>query len=580
MDQFKYLHGSTLEVLTKLTPEFVYKPVPVDLSLLDLDKMRRNPKNQKWMDFESMTPNFEWNKLEYESEYRSAFGVFVLDGLTMPGSGPYECKTAMARMIALRQPTKEGFSDRLAANQDDLSIRFEPQLKELVSYIKERWTNRNPETLLPAWVHAPHPKKKLRERTNDECLAHGRADFDDHKPVDFKLKFGELLEQSKKRGIGDLGVYRTHATACVVPDLKAAWSGIPIFESLKKLKTEFVVGPEKDKMRSVFKNLLEPGDDICYVYHSDDCCMSAQCSDGLVLINGDIVKCDGSHRTPMLKLLEELIREAQGLDATGNDYFARAFRELYKPLRFKYKSKHRGRRKQQVVYHFTTGRLYSGSSLTTLINNFANLLIAFALGKRVPDPRLLTRAEMLEAYVLAGEDVGYELKAGVCECIEDVQFLKCSPSRIETNLYPEGYCYEPWLGLGVHVRGFGTFKGDLPGTGPVEGRVSAFLSGLVQGRRLWGDHEFYDSFHAAYYCSSTPKGEKLLQTSRVADVISDEKSKLLGENLGKISALSVCKRYKISLEDYERVCRIVKNAGPFFNMRDPVFDVFYRKDYG
>jgi len=37
MDQFKYLHGSTLEVLTKLTPEFVYKAVPVDLSLLNLE---------------------------------------------------------------------------------------------------------------------------------------------------------------------------------------------------------------------------------------------------------------------------------------------------------------------------------------------------------------------------------------------------------------------------------------------------------------------------------------------------------------------------------------------------------------
>jgi len=580
MKQFKYLHGSTQVALCKLTPEFVYKPVPVDTSLLNLDKMQRDPYNKKWMDFGSMTPNFTGNRLEYEAEYRSAFGVFILDGLTMPGSGPEECKTAMARMIALRQPTKEGFSDRLAANQDDLESRYEPELKEFVKYINGRWKNRNPEILLPNWVHAPHPKKKLRERTYAECLAHGRANFDDHKPVDFKLKFGELLEESKKRGIGDLGVYRTHDTACVVPDLKAAWSGIQYFGAHRHVKTEFVVGPEKDKMRSVFKNLLEPGNDICYVYHSDDCCMSAHCKDGLVLINGDIVKCDGSHRTPMLKLLEKMIRDAQGLDATGNGYFARAFRELYKPLRFKYKSKHRGRQKQRVLYHFTTGRLYSGSSLTTLINNFANLLIAFALGKRVPNPRLLTRAEMLEAYVLAGEDVGYELKAGVCECIEDVQFLKCSPSRIETNLYPEGYCYEPWLGLGVHVRGFGTFKGDLPGTGPVEGRVPAFLSGLVQGRRLWGDHEFYDSFHAAYYRDTSTKDEKLLRVLNIARVISDDQSKLLGENLGRISALSVCKRYKISLEDYERVCRIVKNAGPFFNMRDPVFDAFYRKDYG
>lgn len=572
------MHGLTHIPLIKLTPQFNHKPVPIDPSLLDVERMEGCLCNQTWLDFETMTPKFEGCELEYIGEYRSSFGMFILKNATMPGSGPDECKTALARMIALRRPLQDGYSDRLASNQDTLSVVFEKELAEFVAFLSEEWHERNPEALLPAWVFAKHPKRELRVKTNAITTQCGHANFDDDKPVDFKLKFGELLESGKKRGIGDLGVFRTQKSACVIPAIKQSWSRKKVYGSVC---TEFVMGPEKDKMRQVFKDLLEPGDEIHFKYHSDDSCVGATCKDGVVYFNGDIVKCDGSHRTPMLKLLEECFERAQGFDGIGNEYLANAFRELYKPLRFKYKSKKKELQIQQIIIYFLTGRLYSGSALTTLINNFANLLIAFALAKRVPNPRELSKAEMLEAYVLAGEDVGYELKVGVCECIEDLQFLKCSPSRIVCGVdkYPEGYCYEPWMGLGVHVRGFGTFKGDLPGAGSVEERAAAFLSGVVEGRRLWGDHEFYDAFRAAYKIDSR-KEMKMSRYKAVSALLDVDNSKLLGESLGRISALSVCNRYKITLVEYERVCRIVNNSGPFFVMRDPVFDIFYDKDYG
>lgn len=505
---------------------------------------------------EDYTPRFTVHPFDYTKEYRSVFGpFFVLPELNYPGTGEGEYRAAVSRMIAVRKPECVGFDERLSQNQDKIGKVFRVPLHNFKQHLEKYIRRETYENSYPAWLFQPHAKRKFRMMIAANVALFGTNTREDEKSVGYKLKPGELLADGKKRAIADLGALRTDATAWCMEDVKEAWS-VPFQHG--KLRATYTKASTKDNLREAFTNLLSPKG-IEFYYHSDDSCVSARCQDGIVYFNGDIKACDGSHRQPVFDLLYDLLATRKGVENVHAPALLRAFKYLSKTL--KVRNKHK---KESVKYRFKSSRLYSGSVLTTTINNFANLLIAFALHRRVPDPSLVTRAQFKEAYRLAGEDVGYQLKIVDCNKPEDLQFLKHSPSVIDGHI-------EPWMGLGVYIRGFGTFKGDLPGKGPLGRRAQSYIHGVVQSRLNWGSHVFNDSF--GHLMSG-------MTTKMSTSLFDDDTSKSVGGCQCRIPNESLCSRYNVTEEELLDACLLVAGSKLGDRLRHPVFERFYSVDYG
>ncbi len=145
--------------------------------------------------------------------------------------------------------------------------------------------------------------------------------------------------------------------------------------------------------------------------------------------------------------------------------------------------------------------MYSGSVLTTYINNIANTLIFLSLSEMLEelfpdtDP---SEEEFADLLLRAARRAGYKVtRSPASEHPESLQFLKRSPSVIDGKVV----C---WLNIGTLLRGFGTIRGDLPGSSrvPLVQRARAHNAGIVLSRVHDGDHSIARAFLRA--CPDAP----------------------------------------------------------------------------
>jgi len=549
----------------KLTPSFTYTPKPCEESVLTLScRKRLLGSGEVHPDF---TPKFEMPKDQYENDYLSYFGPGFALPYNYPGAGPDECRTAIGRMIALREPTKPWVNGRLIRNQERFRRKFRVTLLRYKAWFESNMDRSPYEEAYPEWLFKPNAKRRMRIEREELNQITGHDYEDDHKNVQFKPKKGELLPDGKKRGVGDLGSVRTSATAWCFDSIKAAMEGRENFKT-GNYEYEFVKSPDKGKLVDVFKNLVNPASGKAYyVYFSDDCCVSAYCSDGVVFFNGDIKQCDGSHYTAMLKMVEDFLSTTRGVENVHSSAIRRAYAYLKKDLTFRNPAK---RSKQKVKYSFTTSRMYSGFAGTTVTNNFANMMIGIALESIAPDPSVMTKAEFVLAYTRAAALAGYLVKAQLCEKPEDLQFLKHSIAIVDGE-------YIPYMGLGVEVRGYATFKGDLPGRGSYIKRVETFLSDVAISRSNWGLHALREAMDTRIIKDE----DRVQMTGAVyASTLTDMSSKSIGVSGVYIPTSALLVRYHMTEADFTDLCDQIRSA----QIGDIVFSdaaiALYNKDYG
>jgi len=224
----------------------------------------------------------------------------------------------------------------------------------------------------------------------------------------------------------------------------------------------------------------------------------------------------------------------------------------------------KSRKAQQVKYEYRDPRLYSGSVLTVIINNFANLLIGLEMQRLCPEPSRVTRAEYAALYVSAAENVGYGVKVQECTVPEDMQFLKHSPSVVEG-------VYHPWMNLGTWFRGLGTFRGDLPGRGTFRQRAAAYISDVVVSRRNWGDHCIRDAMqHMVVHHRVKFSGSVYHESLR---------TKSFGDHGVRIPAASLARRYRVSMDLLCDFCEVVSRAGVGQVVAHPMVGILHARDY-
>lgn len=361
------------------------------------------------------------------------------------------------------------FLDQITANPTDTLVAY---LKERFAVALQDWS-----TMLEyaiQHVDDPHSKKDLRVQALKEVINEGRSSqavWSEQHRVAYKIKKAETAKPGKvPRCIGDLGVPSSLQGAFVTKLMKKALEDMPYIT--ETMTSSFCAKPSPESLGRVFDTMLNPPLKYDFVYFSDDSCLTWTGTSGIQWANLDISKCDASHTSRLFEFLHQctpphaqpairaLIKQCSGSVTVKNPNkkgHANYFKEtlVIQPVE-------RDGRTPRAT-------LLSGSTLTTLINNIANLLIGHAIST--------SGATTMEGIEEAANATGYAVTVEVANSFEEVQFLKHSPALDIAGVY------RPLLNLGVSLRLSGRCHRDLPADkgATLEQRAIRFQQGLLRG---------------------------------------------------------------------------------------------------
>jgi len=372
----------------------------------------------------------------------------------------------------------------------------------------------------------PHPKRQLRVAAMAELRETGRIwnDIWMHAgskgpTVLYKLKKDEWAKPSKvARMIGDLGVEASLQGFRYTEVMKEAMTAAPYHflggtvYIFKKAKTE--------PLTQLFLEAIDPKGRFVAAIFSDDMLLAIRHRGKVERWNIDISKCDKSHSAAMF---EQLIL----LSGNNSDGIRSCIDQCTLPIRVESVANHSNK-----VYLKPEGPiLYSGSTLTTVLNNVASFHIMHSIVRGYDGTK--------QGVLIAAEKVGYLVSADYCDIIEDMQFLKYSPVLASTGKY------RAVLNFGVLLRASGYCRRDLPGRGPIEKRARDFQAGLLR---------------STYPCVSFPILEAMRKTAKgSADKYSIHTDKLLeykvdhDEELFSVTNEDLLRRYRLTPEEYSHV---------------------------
>jgi hypothetical protein len=207
--------------------------------------------------------------------------------------------------------------------------------------------------------------------------------------------------------------------------------------------------------------LYEPDDKFVFVCYSDDATFSIDYDGQLRWYNSDINSADASYTPALFQLLVDMF------PTHVQDDVKRLVNQCKLPMKIFSTND----MSLYVVLQPLCPVLYSGSTLTTILNTLANMVIAQAISLALSQGRIQTEQDI----VTTARDAGFLITLTECATFEQVQFLKHSPVRDING------CWQPLLNFGVLLRASGMCLGDLPGTGDIATRALEFQRGLLRG---------------------------------------------------------------------------------------------------
>jgi len=382
--------------------------------------------------------------------YRTRFGPAVIIKAIIPCKCNDCTSLAVTRITALRAGDLPGYDAHLRANQR----HFLATERVLTAWGNTfRITTNSVVEEISEHAMDPHPKKKLRIAAFAD-LESGRLTAASLRNVNYKMKPNEYMLSTKvPRAIGDLGVGASLYGFRITSFIKEAQSK-PF--SYQGCYFKFIKKPDHAELVDAFQKLLNPPEQSTFIFFSDDSCFSKRTPTGVRIFNVDISKCDRSHTHELFYKFRDILPEhIRSHVQTLIDQCARPIK-IYDV----------NERKRFVKLRPTGPMLYSGSTLTTTLNNLASFTIGYALSCVQPTEQNL---------INAAESVGYIITLDECLIPEDIQFLKHSPA------YDVNGEMQPVLNLGVYLRASGVCKGDLPGRGDIELRAKKFQFALLNG---------------------------------------------------------------------------------------------------
>jgi hypothetical protein len=389
-----------------------------------------------------------------DNTHRTVFGPSISHSGVILRNNDHNQKYGFHRLSGIRFPERPFFHNFLFAAQQYADFPVHEKLcKKYAPYFAMFSTMYD-----EAEEHhdEPHVKRALRIQAWQEMLldcTHLERLW--LQKVLYKMKKDEIAKPGKvARMIGDLGVAASLQGFVLTKMMKKAQSQ----ENIEYLGGLIQVVEKANPLvlDDVFQKLINPPGRYYGVIFSDDSCFSIRVKDRVLMYNVDIKKCDGSHGPRIFQKFIDLF------PARLQDTASRLVEQCQLPIKV-YST---GLKKQKVVLRPKRPMLYSGSTMTTVLNNLANVLIMASIAEADWNgPQTIQTA---------ANNVGYVVDIQECEIPEDLQFLKNSPVWTACG-------WMAMLNLGVFLRASGVCRGDIPGTGTLEQRAREFQAALVQG---------------------------------------------------------------------------------------------------
>jgi len=481
--------------------------------------------------------------------HRSLFGPCVSNNGRILSNSNHNLNLALTRLTAVRDPTRPELEFIHTENQTLFCKKNVHIFKVIGARYARFFEMTSVRQAAMEHVGDPHCKRLLRLHAYQELIeCGGEALRNWVLSVLYKLKTDEVSKPGKVgRMIGDLGVAASLLGFMLTKFLKKAQNAVPL--EYEGGNIEFCASPKQAELRTHFEKLRSPPGRYHFVYFSDDSCYSVRDASGVVhTYNIDISKCDASHRPAIFQLLYHVVPRHlhKGVDELLD--------QCRRPIRLK--SVEGGN--LLVVLRALQITLYSGSTITTVINNLANMClgIAFAQSKAV------TAAEI----VAAAHSVGYIVTVEECGQLEDIQFLKHSPCiDVEGNL-------QPVLNLGVLLRMSGTCKGDLPGRGDLVHRARVFQGSLLNGIYPHARFPIITGMKRAFPLLTS---KKPIDHQLKYKVVSDEKDVFF-----RCTDEAVCKRYRLSAAQVTVMSLQLRSLDVGQHLSSPACSEILMRDYG
>lgn len=483
-----------------------------------------------------------------DGTYRSIFGpIFSVSSVIYENSNENLSK-AFRRLTAARGSYEE--DQKLFSNQRSFLSKFKHNLMPVFLCLSryEHKYRQGEYGDMYKYAELPHDKKKLRMLQTlsweSDSLQRNRLGL---KTVWCKMKCDELNKYGKyPRCIGDLGVDASMRGMILMSNLKDALSSEIVY--INGFATLFVKSPTQDKLTLAFNLLLDPppGARGSFVYFSDDSCISFRNPNGSVTYyNMDIKTCDTSHGPEIFDMLNHLCPALvkDEMEVLVNQ--CRADTRLVPP----------GVRKpkQCVILSHEYPILYSGSVITTFINNIANLLILLAISLFYDGSK--------SSVLTAANNAGYNVTLADCPTMYGLQFLKHSPVIDDQGEI------RPLINLGVILRAIGTCRGDLPGRGDLNLRARRFNANLLL---------------STYPKVSVPFIEKFKKKFGPGVLIHDPHAKVLvsdSDVVFSVSDVEYFKRYTSDLDLIDELLIHLEASEIKTSVRTTLSDLVLLKDY-
>jgi len=361
---------------------------------------------------------------------------------------------------------------------DDIRLDYAPYFDD--------YTNVN--DMVDLHINDPHEKKELRIRARDEAILNGvYADTtgpwvrpNKIKCVEAKLKKMEKAKyvQDPAKGklprmIFDIGVLGSLIGAELLSRLKSAMAEETIL--YKGARIRFIKSPNPFVLATVFRELYETEYDLDFICFSDDAGFAMKIDGKIRWFLSDISSADASYTPALFALLKRVLPE----------HTHAVVDRLIDQCKLPFKMRSCVNRKIYVLLKPIMPVLYTGSTLTTAINTFANFIIALSLADNIGSVR---NADDIIALV---RRTGFVVTVSECSVFEKFQFLKHSPVRDIQGKW------QPLLNFGVLMRASGMCMGDLPGRGDWKQRALAFQRGLLRGAYPYASFRLLDAMWAA-----------------------------------------------------------------------------------
>lgn len=460
--------------------------------------------------------------LRDDGSYLTIFGWnFSNSGITY-GACDATVAAALENRFLNCRPGGQELEVEYRQNQYDFchaSLGFLELIREYATPHFESYTD----ALTEAYEHHadPHQKKQLRIAGFHELRAAGT--YADTVWIDqyvlAKLKKAETAKNGKApRIILDMGIPASLEGFRVTQFMKEALDGvlIPIDDG----HVEFCKAPSPTRLREVFERLMNPPGRFYAVVHSDDSCFSVRLEEGTVrMYNLDISKNDVSHEHTFDALIH-------ATPVVGQDDMRAACDQGLKPMRIK-SLVHPER---STILAPRTRKMYSGMTITTIINSIASMLIVRSIAK--------DKAVTPDEIVVAAAKVGFILTIDEAVTYHELQFLKHSP------VYDIDGKLQALINVGVVLRASGQCKQDLPGRSavPLEERARQFQSALLQGLGPRCHYQFLDNLKRSCAGGTTAEAISRVHKDVLAYKFEDNDE---GDSF-TVESSEVFKRYKLT----------------------------------